>query len=69
MEKYRFTIEVSANSETEAQVKLNLLLELGAFFKDFNANRLTSSLFNYLLLYLADKCSSRAKDSGINKQR
>jgi hypothetical protein len=34
MQTYRFTIEVPANTEAEAQAKLNLLLELGAFFKE-----------------------------------
>jgi hypothetical protein len=69
MEKYRFTIEVSANTEAEAQIKINLLLELGAFLKDFNTNRLTSSFFSYLLLYLAEKYSPQVNDTGINKQR
>jgi hypothetical protein len=69
MKNYRFTIEIPAKSQLEAEVKLNLLLEMGAFFKDFNASRLTSSFLNYYLLYLADKCSPQAKDTSNNKQR
>ena len=55
MEKYRFIIEVSANTEAEAQAMLNLLLDLGTFLKDFYASRLTSTAFNCLLLFLAEK--------------
>ena len=69
MQKHRFIIEVSANTEAEAKAKLNLLLDLGVFLKDFDAGRLTSTFFNCLLLYLAEKCSSQVKDTGINKQR
>lgn len=69
MKKYRFTIEVPANTEAEAQAKLNLLLDLGIFFKDFDTSRLTSTVFNCLLLLLADKCSPQANDTGSNKKR
>lgn len=69
MEKYLFTIEVSANTEAEAKAKLNLLLDLGVFLKDFDAGRLTSTLFNCLLLFLADKCSPKVNDASDNKKR
>ena len=69
MKNFRFTIEISAKSQLEAEVKLNLLLDMGVFFKDFNASRLTSSFLNYYLLYLADKCSPQAKDTWSNKKR
>ena len=55
MQKYRFTIEVPANTEAEAQAKLNLLLELGAFFKEFDPSHLTRSAIVYLLHYYANK--------------
>lgn len=59
MEKYRFIIEVPANTEAEAQAKLNLLLELGAFFKEFDASHLTRSVVIYLLHHYAGKyCTS-----------
>jgi hypothetical protein len=55
MEKYRFTIEVPANTEAEAQAKLNLLMELGTFFKEFDASHLTRSVIVYLLHHYAGK--------------
>ncbi|OQP45432.1 hypothetical protein A4H97_32320 [Niastella yeongjuensis] len=58
MQKYRFTIEVPANTEAEAQAKLNLLLELGAFFKEFDPSHLTRSAIVYLLHYYANKYCS-----------
>ena len=69
MEKYRFIIEMSAKTEAEAQAKLNLLLDLGTFLKDFYASRLTSTVFNCLLLFLAEKCNSNVNDTGVNKKR
>ena len=68
MKNFRFTIEISANSEAEAQAKLNLLLELGAFFKEFDARKLTGSFIIYLLLHLAGKSSSQLNNSN-NKQK
>jgi hypothetical protein len=55
MEKFRFIIEVPANTEAEAQAKLNLLMELGAFFKEFDPTHLTRSVIIYLLHYYAGK--------------
>jgi hypothetical protein len=55
MEKYRFIIEVPANTEAEAKAKLDLLLELGTFFKEFDASHLTRSVIVYLLHYYAGK--------------
>lgn len=55
MEKYRFIIEMPANTEAEAQAKLNLLLELGTFFKEFDPSHLTRSVIVYLLHHYAGK--------------
>lgn len=66
MEKYRFIIEVPANTEAEAQAKLNLLLELGTFFKEFDASHLTRSTIIYLLHHYAGKyCTNH---NGSKKQ-
>lgn len=69
MKKYQFKIEIPAKSQLEAEVKLNLLLDMGIFFKDFDANRLASSFFNYYLFYLADKYCPQAENPGNNKKR
>lgn len=69
MKTYQFKIEVTANSQLEAEVKLKLLLDLGAFFKDFDASKLTNSFLNYYLLYLADKYGIKVNDADSNKKR
>ncbi len=65
MEKYRFIIEVPANTEAEAQAKLNLLLELGIFFKEFDASHLTRSVVIYLLHQYAGKYCTPPNSSKI----
>lgn len=68
MKKYQFKIEIPANSQLEAEVKLNLLLDMGIFFKDFDANRLASSFLKYYLFYLADKYCPKPDDTDNNKK-
>jgi hypothetical protein len=63
MEKYHFMIEVQANTEAEAQAKLNLLLELGAFFKEFDARKLTGSFILYILAHCAGRYRSQLNKS------
>jgi hypothetical protein len=63
MEKFRFIIEVPANTEAEAQAKLNLLFELGIFFKEFDAGHLTRSAIIYLLHHYAGKYCTDSNSS------
>lgn len=61
MENYQFTIEVQAPSELEAKAKLNLLLQIGAFLKDFDAGKLTGAFLLYWILHEGGKL--RAADN------
>lgn len=63
MEKYRFILEIPANTEAEAKAKLDLMLELGIFFKEFDASHLTRSLVFYLLHHYAGKYCTSPNDS------
>lgn len=75
MNTYRFVLEIPAHSQAEAKAKLDLLLQLGAFFKDFNGIKLTESLLAYWLLHAAGKagvkvsgqCYNDTPDSSENK--
>lgn len=49
MKTYRFILEIPANTEQEAKAKLDLMLQLAAFCKDFNVADLASSFLNYYL--------------------
>lgn len=49
MNTYRFILDIPANSEKEAQAKLDLMLQLATFCKDFNVNHLAASYVNYLV--------------------
>ena len=50
--KKQFTIPVTieAYSERDAQAKVDLLLGLGAFLRDFNVNNLAGSFLNHLVI-------------------
>lgn len=49
MNTYRFILEIPANTEQEAKAKLDLMLQLAVFCKDFNVADLASSFLNYYL--------------------
>lgn len=60
MNTYRFVLDIPANTQREAQAKLDLMLQLAAFFKDFNTTNLATSYLNFLVWnklgkYLAPK--------------
>lgn len=49
MNNYRFILEIPANSEQEAKAKLDLMLQLASFCKDFNTADLAGSFLNYFV--------------------
>jgi len=49
MNSYRFILEIPANSEQEAKAKLDLMLQLATFCKDFNTADLAGSFLNYFV--------------------
>lgn len=49
MNNYRFILEIPANSEQEAKAKLDLMLQLATFCKDFNTADLAGSFLNYFV--------------------
>jgi len=50
--KKQFTVPVTvdAYSQADAQAKVDLLLGLGAFMKDFNVNHLAGSFLNHFII-------------------
>lgn len=69
MEKNHSKLEVLGIKEAEAQAKTILLIELAAFFKEFDARRLTGSIMLYILTHhYADRYRSNLNKS-INKQK
>ena len=58
--KKQFTVSVNveAYSQADAQAKVDLLLQMGAFMKDFNVNELAGSVLKSLLTSTVDKVSN-----------
>ena len=52
MNSYKLAIEIPAHSKKEAEAKLELLLQLAAFFADFDLRNLATSFIKYKLLNL-----------------
>lgn len=64
MEKYHSKLNVPGITDAKAQAKAILLIELAAFFKEFDARRLTGSIILYIL---AHHYAERRR-SNLNKQ-
>jgi len=47
MPNYSFNILVAANSKEEAEAKLELLLQMGAFCSDYDVHNLAVAFFKY----------------------
>lgn len=58
--KKQFTVSVNveAYSQADAQAKVDLLLQMGAFMKDFNVNELAGSVLKSLLTSTVAKVSN-----------
>ena len=62
--KKEFTIPVtvSAYTKEEAESKVELLLQMGAFFKDFNVENLAGSLVQHFVLAKVNQLTQRKVD-------
>ena len=69
MKNYQFTIEIPAETEIEAETKLELLMEVAAFLKTFDLTKLSSTFLYYMLLVLAGKCSQKLSNPSRQGQR
>lgn len=49
MNTYKFSLEIPAGSVPEAKAKFDLMLQMAAFCKDFNAAHLAASYLNYFV--------------------
>ncbi len=65
MQVFPFTIEINAENQAEAQAKLDLIIEAGAFIWDdmeTNNNKLTKSVLTYWALAAIGKGLLKAAD-------
>lgn len=62
MKKYSFILLIPANCEQEAKAKLDLLLQLGSFFKDFDVCELAGSFLNYKVHHYLGKLQVKNSD-------
>ncbi|WP_132051849.1 hypothetical protein [Pseudocnuella soli] len=56
--QFTVSVKVAAYSQADAQAKVDLLLQMGAFIKDFNVNNLAGSLLTSLLTSTVAKVSN-----------
>jgi hypothetical protein len=56
--QFTVSVKVEAYSQADAQAKVDLLLQMGAFMKDFNVNNLAGSLLTSLLTSTVAKVSN-----------
>ena len=54
---FKVTIDVVAYSQEDAQAKVDLLLQLGAFIKDFNINHLAGSIVKSFVISKVEELS------------
>jgi hypothetical protein len=60
MNSYKLTIEIPAHSKKEAEAKLELLVQLAAFFGDFDLRNLATTFIKYKLLNLLGQSNTKA---------
>lgn len=63
MNNYKLTIEIRAHSKKEAEAKLELLVQLAAFFADFDLRNLATTFIKYKLLNLLSQSIQKQPDS------
>ena len=59
MKNYKFIIEIPAETDVEAETKMELLMELAAFLKTFDLTKLSGTFLYFMFLILAGKCSQK----------
>lgn len=67
MPLFPFTIEIEALTQEEAKAKLDLMLQIGAFAWDMNANKLTKSVLTYWALTAIGKGLLKAASKAPGK--
>ena len=58
---FKVTIDVVAYSQEDAQAKVDLLLQLGAFIKDFNINNLAGSIVKSFVISKVEEFTEKKK--------
>ena len=67
---FKVTIDVMAYSQEDAQAKVELLLQMGAFCKDFNVNNLAGSVIKSFLISKCGEIGEKIKlDLAKEKQQ
>ena len=67
MQDHSFTVTIQAYNRAEAESKLELLMQMGAFLSDFNVADLAGTFLKYQLLHYAAQLADKQK--AINYQR
>ena len=62
---FKVTIDVMAYSQEDAQAKVELLLQMGAFCKDFNVNNLAGSIIKSFLISKCEEIGEKIKLESI----
>lgn len=60
MNTYKLNIDISAYTQAEAEARLQLLIQLTAFFSDFDVNSLAAVFVKYQLLNFLGKTNTKA---------
>jgi hypothetical protein len=58
---FKVTINVLAYSQDDAQAKVDLLLQMGAFIKDFNVTDLASSMIKSFVISKVGELTEKKK--------
>jgi hypothetical protein len=58
---FKVTINVLAYSQDDAQAKVDLLLQMGAFIKDFNVTDLASSIIKSFVISKVGELTEKKK--------
>lgn len=60
MNKYKLSIEIAAHSQAEAEAKLQLIVQLAAFFTDFDFENLAATFIRFKMLHFLKRTNSKA---------
>jgi len=62
MENYPVVIDVQANTAAEARAKIDLLIQMGTFFSDFNLSNLADAFVKFQLLSCAGRMVAKIQE-------
>lgn len=66
---FKVTIDVIAYSQEDAQAKVELLLQMGAFCKDFNVNNLVGSFIKSILISKFEEIGEKQRLDSLKEQK